>query len=199
MEPLVRVKGRVVPLNRADVDTDQIIAAQHLKRTERTGLGRFAFEAWRADPSFVLNDSRRAGAPILAAGPNFGCGSSREHAPWALQDLGIRVVIAASFADIFRTNCGNVGILCVALPSDDCDHIMARAFDAPESEVAVDLENCTVSTEDGLARRFDVEPFVRQCLLQGLDPIALTVQDEAKIAAFERKRPSFLPRTRGGS
>jgi 3-isopropylmalate/(R)-2-methylmalate dehydratase small subunit len=196
MQPLVRVKGKVLPLDRADVDTDQIIGARHLKRTERTGLGRFAFETWRNDPSFVLNDPRRIGAPILGAGPNFGCGSSREHAPWALQDLGIRVVIAPSFADIFRTNCGNVGILCVALPAADVDRILARSLAVPEAEVDVDLERCVVATDHG-ELSFEVDPSVRDQLLGGLDLIALTLENAAAIAAFERRRSRVRPTTTG--
>lgn len=196
MQPLVKVRGKVLPVDRADVDTDQIIGAQHLKRTERGGLGRFVFEAWRNDPSFVLNDRRRHGAPILGAGPNFGCGSSREHAPWALQDIGIRVVIAPSFADIFRTNCSNVGILCVALPAADVERILARSLAIPEAEVEVDLQRCVVATADG-ELSFQVDPCVREQLLGGLDPIALTLKEAAAIEAFEGTRPRFRPTTKG--
>ncbi len=196
MEPFRRVRGKVLPLNRADVDTDQIIPAKYLKRIERTGFGQFAFDAWRKDPAFVLNDRRYAGAPIMVTGPNFGCGSSREHAPWALQDMGLRVIIAPSFADIFRNNCAKIGLLTVVLPQDDVDRIIARAEDQPGWEAGVDLEAQTVSLgEASPPRHFDIEPFVKHCLLEGLDDISLALRAAGAIDAFESKRPHFLPRT----
>lgn len=196
MEPIRNVRGKVLPLNRADVDTDQIIPAKYLKRIERTGFGEFAFDAWRKDPNFVLNDHRYNGAPILVTGPNFGCGSSREHAPWALQQMGLKAIVAPSFADIFRNNCAKIGLLTVVLPQDDIDRIIARAEDAPGFEAEVDLEAQTVSLGDGQpARHFEIDQFVKHCLLEGLDDISLTLQDEDAIAKFETKRPDYLPAT----
>jgi 3-isopropylmalate/(R)-2-methylmalate dehydratase small subunit len=194
MQRFTKVTGRVLPLNRADVDTDQIIPAQYMKRIERTGYGPYAFAAWRKDPNFVLNDKRYDGAPILVTGPNFGCGSSREHAPWALEGLGIRAIVAPSFADIFRNNCAKVGILTVVLPQEDIDRLVARAEDAPGFEATVDLETQTV-TFGGATRTFEVNAFVKRNLLEGLDDIGLTLQDEDKIAAFESIRPNLYPTT----
>jgi len=194
MDKFERVQSKVLPLNRADVDTDQIIPAQYLKRIERTGFGQFAFETWRKDPSFVLNDHRYDGARVLVAGPNFGCGSSREHAPWALEDIGVRAVIAPSFADIFRNNCAKIGLLTVVLPQDDCNHLIARAEENPASEIVVDLQAQTVSTADGAwVRRFEIDPFVRYTLLEGLDSIGLTLLDEEKITEFEQTRSDLYP------
>lgn len=191
------VQGRVIPLLRADVDTDQIIPAKYLKRIERTGFGQFAFEAWRKDPDFVLNRPEYQGAPIMVTGPNFGCGSSREHAPWALEDLGIRAIIAPSFADIFRNNCAKIGLLTVVLPQEDCDWLGQRAQAEPASELVVDLRAQEVRTPDGAWRRpFDIDPFVKHCLLEGLDQIGLTLLHEGKIAEYERNRWPLFPRTR---
>jgi 3-isopropylmalate/(R)-2-methylmalate dehydratase small subunit len=195
MEPFKTVKGNAIPLNRADVDTDQIIPAQYLKRIERTGFGQYAFETWRQkDPNFVVNRPEYGGAPILLAGPNFGCGSSREHAPWAIEDMGVRAIIAPSFADIFRNNCAKIGLLTVTLPQDDIDHLMARAEELPASELVVDLASQTVSTADGsFVRQFDVDPFVKHCLLNGLDSVGLTLQESAAIDAFEARRSERYP------
>ncbi|MGE5596401.1 MAG: 3-isopropylmalate dehydratase small subunit [Hyphomicrobiales bacterium] len=196
MEKFSTVRGRAIPLNRADVDTDQIIPAQYLKRIERTGFGEFAFEQWRKDPDFVINRPEFQGAPIMVTGPNFGCGSSREHAPWALEGLGLRVLIAPSFADIFRNNCAKIGLLTVVLSQEDVDFLIARSEELPSSELVVDLQSQTVSTADGsFVRHFDIDPNVRHNLLNGLDDIGLTLQDEDKIAAFEQHRPDTLPRT----
>ena len=185
MEKFTRVQDKTVPLNRADVDTDQIIPAKYLKRIERTGFGEFAFETWRKDPAFVLNDAAYDGARIMVTGPNFGCGSSREHAPWALEDMGLRVVIAPSFADIFRNNCAKIGLLTVVLSQEDCDFLVARAEEHPEAELVVDLEAQTVSTPDGgFVRSFDIDPFVKYTLLE-----------EDKIRDFETQRPSLYPQT----
>jgi 3-isopropylmalate/(R)-2-methylmalate dehydratase small subunit len=194
MEPVDKIRGKVMPLNRADVDTDQILPARFLKRIERTGFGEFAFEAWRKDPNFVTNDKRYDGAPILVTGPNFGCGSSREHAPWALQQMGLKAIIAPSFADIFRNNCAKIGLLTVVLPQEDIDRMVARAEDAPGFEAAVDLQAQTV-TFGAETRRFEVDPFVKHCLLNGLDDIGLTLQVQDDISAFESKRPGFKPET----
>ncbi|HXH21854.1 MAG TPA: 3-isopropylmalate dehydratase small subunit [Dehalococcoidia bacterium] len=196
MEPFKTVRGKAVPLNRADVDTDQIIPAQYMKRIERTGYGQFLFDAWRKDPDFVLNDPHYKGAPILLAGRNFGSGSSREHAPWALQDYGFKVIIAPSFADIFRNNCAKIGLLTVVLPQEDVDHLMARAEETPSMELVVDLEAQTVSLASGTwSRNFDIDPFVKHCLLNGLDDISLTLQKADAIASYEAQRPDFLPVT----
>jgi 3-isopropylmalate/(R)-2-methylmalate dehydratase small subunit len=192
MQKFETVKGNAIPLNRADVDTDQIIPAQYLKRIERTGFGQFAFEQWRKDPAFVLNRPEYQDAPILLAGPNFGCGSSREHAPWALEGLGLRVVIAPSFADNFRNNCAKIG----RSRSHSAGHRPPRLVRAAELELVVDLASQTVATADGaFSRRFDVDPFVKHSLLDGLDEIGLTLQEEDKIAAYESNRSDLLPHT----
>ena len=184
------VRGRALPLNRADVDTDQIIPAKYLKRIERSGFGEFLFDDWRKDPEFVLNDPAFAGAPVLLAGANFGCGSSREHAPWALEDHGFRAIVAPSFADIFRNNCAKIGILTVVLDAADVDFLMARAEELPGAEIVVDLEARTVATADGaFARSFAIDDAVRRNLLEGLDAIGLTLEREDDIAAFEARRP----------
>ena len=195
MEPVTTITGLAIPLDRADVDTDQIIPAKHLKRIERTGYGPFAFEAWRKDPQFVVNLPQYQGAPILLAGANFGCGSSREHAVWAIQQMGVRAVIAPSFADIFRNNSAKMGLLTVVLPPEDVDFLLRRSQSTPEAQITVDLESQTLSTPDGWQRRFEIDPFVKHCLLNGLDDIGLTLQHEPEIAAYEQKRLPFLPVT----
>ena len=196
MEPVKNIQGNAIPLPRADVDTDQIMPKQFLKRIERSGFGPFTFFDWRKDPSFVLNNPAYAGAPILIAGPNFGCGSSREHAPWGLEDMGIKAVIAPSFADIFRNNCAKIGLLTVALPQDDVDYLIARAEELPGGQIEVNLEQQTVSVRGTeWARHFDVDPFVKDCLLNGLDDIGLTMKHDADIAAFEAKRSELMPTT----
>ncbi|MBI5287570.1 MAG: 3-isopropylmalate dehydratase small subunit [Chloroflexi bacterium] len=195
MEPVRKIHGKVLPLPRSDVDTDQIIPAKYLKRIERTGFGAFAFDAWRKDPDFVLNDHRYDGAQILVTGPNFGCGSSREHAPWALQDMGLKAIIAPSFADIFKNNCAKIGLLTVELPQESIDRLIARAEDSPGWEMEVDLESQTVTLGNGKSRQFDIDAFVKHCLLNGLDDVGLTLAHEPDITAFEETRPSFKPQT----
>ncbi|HMS59401.1 MAG TPA: 3-isopropylmalate dehydratase small subunit [Tepidiformaceae bacterium] len=193
MQKFETVKGNAIPLNRADVDTDQIIPAQYLKRIERSGFGPFAFETWRKDPNFVVNNPAYQGAPILLAGPNFGCGSSREHAPWAIEDLGIRAIVAPSFADIFRNNCAKIGLLTVVLPQEDINHLMARAEELPNSQLVIDLATQTISTADGsFSRSFEIDPNVKHNLLGGFDDIALTLLDDEKISAFEAQRDNAL-------
>ncbi len=199
MEPFKKVRGKILPLPRADVDTDQIIPAKYLKRIERTGFGEFAFDAWRKDPNFVLNDHRYDGAEILVTGPNFGCGSSREHAPWALQQMGLKAIVAPSFADIFRNNCAKIGLLTVELPQESIDRLIARAEDSPGYEMEVDLETQTVSLGNGKSRQFEVDPFVKHCLLNGLDEIGLTLQEADAIDAFESTRSELLPSTAGAA
>jgi 3-isopropylmalate/(R)-2-methylmalate dehydratase small subunit len=195
MEAVTSVTGNAIPLDRADVDTDQIIPAKHLKRIERTGYGPFAFERWREDPTFVLNQPEYANAPILLAGPNFGSGSSREHAVWAIQQMGVGVVIAPAFADIFRNNSAKMGLLTVVLLPPDVEHLMARAAETPRATITVDLESQTVSTPDGWLRTFEIDGFVKHTLLKGLDAIDLTLEQVAAIGAFERRRPSHMPVT----
>ncbi|HZO86943.1 MAG TPA: 3-isopropylmalate dehydratase small subunit [Chthonomonadaceae bacterium] len=198
MEPFVRVTGVAAPLDRVNVDTDQIIPKQFLKRIERTGFGKFLFFDWRylndgttPNPEFELNDPRYQGAPILLAGKNFGCGSSREHAPWALLDYGFRALIAPSFADIFYNNCFKNGILPVRLPEETVNLLMERAKTVPGYQVTVDLEAQTVSDNQGFSAPFEVDPFRRHCLLHGLDDIGLTLQHADDIAAYEARRPAW--------
>ncbi len=191
MEPVTRIAGTAVPLDRSDVDTDQIIPAQYLKRVERTGFGPFLFDEWRKDPSFVLNDPRYTGASILLAGANFGCGSSREHAPWAIEDAGFRAVIAPSFADIFRTNCLKIGLLPVELPAESVSALMRAAEDDPATEIVVDLLERSVRAP-GLDETFAIDDFTRWRLLEGLDDIGLTLRNTDAIDAFEAARPAWL-------
>ena len=191
MEPLALVEGRAIPLGLKNVDTDIIIPAVWLKTISREGLGRGAFEAIRAEPGNVFDDPAYAGAPILIAGDNFGCGSSREHAAWALGDLGIKVVIAPSFSDIFSGNAVKNGILPVVLPQDAIDRLMevARAGDP----ITVDLETQIVTTPFQDRFAFVLDPFRRHCLLNGLDEIGLTLARQEAIAAFEAQRSSGQP------
>ena len=190
------VRGKAIPLNRSNVDTDQIIPAKYLKRIERTGYGPFAFEAWRKDPSFVLNDHRYDGAKVLLARQNFGSGSSREHAVWAIDGLGVEAVIAPSFADIFKSNCFQDGLLTIELPDADLDYLIARAEELPTAELVIDLQSQTVRTSDGAwERRFEIDPFKKYRLLRGLDDIAMTLEYEPDVAAFEAQRPGVLPTT----
>ncbi|MCL6637492.1 MAG: 3-isopropylmalate dehydratase small subunit [Alicyclobacillus sp.] len=192
MEPFVRVTGIAAPLNRVNVDTDAIIPKQFLKRVERSGFGQFLFFDWRflpdgsENPEFVLNDPRFREATLLLSGPNFGCGSSREHAAWALLDYGIRAVIAPSFADIFYNNCFKNGILPVTLPEDQVNDLMARAQRGVS--LTVDLEQQVVESADGARYPFEIDPFRRKMLLEGLDDIGLTLTHEAQIAAYEARR-----------
>ena len=192
MQPFTTHTGTALPLDRSDVDTDQIIPAEYLKRIERTGFGPFLFAEWRKDPAFVLNRPEHAGASILVVGPNFGTGSSREHAVWALEDAGFRAVIAPSLADIFRTNCTKVGVLPVTLPPGAVRRLMDAVTEDPTAQVTVDLEAKAVSAP-GFDAAFDIDDFTRWRLLEGLDDIGLTLHHEAAIAAFEAARPSFLP------
>jgi 3-isopropylmalate/(R)-2-methylmalate dehydratase small subunit len=191
MQPFTKHTGLVAPLDRANVDTDQIIPKQFLKRIERTGFGEFLFYDWRylpdgiLNPSFVLNEPRYRGASILVADKNFGCGSSREHAPWALGEFGFRVIIAPSFADIFANNCFKNGLLPIAVPVDE---IMKRAQEVEGYRLTVDLETQMITDENGLAVGFDVDSFQRYCLLEGLDDIGLTLKHEDAINAYEASR-----------
>jgi 3-isopropylmalate/(R)-2-methylmalate dehydratase small subunit len=192
VEPVAVIEGTAVPLDRSDVDTDQIIPAQYLKRIERTGFGPFLFDEWRKDPSFVLNDPRYEGASILIAGSNFGSGSSREHAPWALEDYGFRAVIAPSFADIFRNNCFKIGLLPVELRTESVRALMDAVLDDPTTRIVVDLPGRAVRAP-GLDETFDIDEFTHWRLIEGLDDIGLSLRNEEKISAFEASRPSWLP------
>jgi 3-isopropylmalate/(R)-2-methylmalate dehydratase small subunit len=192
MEPIAVVEGTALPVDRSDVDTDQIIPAEYLKRIERTGFGPFLFAEWRKDPDFVINDRRYAGASIMLAGANFGCGSSREHAPWAIEDAGFKAVIAPSFADIFRNNCTKIGLLPVELPAESVRALMDAVLDDPATRVVVDLDARTVSAP-GLDEVFEIDDFTRWRLLEGLDDIGLTLRNEEKITAYEAARASWLP------
>jgi len=186
--------GLVAPLDRANVDTDQIIPKQFLKRIERTGFGEFLFYDWRRtpdgalDPNFPLSQPRYTGASILVADRNFGCGSSREHAPWALDDFGFRAIIAPSFADIFANNCVKNGLLAVLLPETQVATIMKRAQEVAGYRATVDLEQRQVRDDFGLAAAFEIDDFNRRCLIEGLDDIGLTLQHEAEITAYEARR-----------
>lgn len=201
MKPVSKIVSTMAPLDRNDVDTDQIIPKQFLKRIERTGLGPFAFYDWayqadgEPDPDFILNKPEYESAAVLVAGKNFGCGSSREHAPWALQDRGFEAVVAPSFADIFYNNCTKIGLLPVALDEDVVAGLIELCSANPGAEIVVDLEQCSVAA-DGIDAHFEIDSYVRDCLLAGLDDIALTEQQSEAIAAFEAGRPSWMPRTK---
>jgi 3-isopropylmalate/(R)-2-methylmalate dehydratase small subunit len=190
-----RVSGRALPLDRADVDTDQIIPAHWLKRVERTGYGPGLFEAWRRDPAFVMNDPRYAGASILIAGANFGSGSSREHAVWALDEAGFRAVIAPRLADIFRANCLRSGLVPVELEADVVATLLRLAMDDPRTEVTVDVERRTVEAP-GVRATFALDEHARDRLLRGLDEIAVTLAHSQEIAAYESTRAAWLPSLR---
>jgi 3-isopropylmalate/(R)-2-methylmalate dehydratase small subunit len=194
MQPLRRHTGIVALLDRANVDTDQIIPKQFLKRIERTGFGQFLFYDWRyledgsPNPDFELNRPEFQGASILLTRRNFGCGSSREHAPWALADYGFRILIAPSFADIFYNNCFKNGMLPIVLSEEQVDDLFTQARNHLPYRLTVDLESCTLEDEWGLRWSFEVDPFRRECLLRGLDDIGLTLQYEDKIFAYEKAR-----------
>jgi 3-isopropylmalate/(R)-2-methylmalate dehydratase small subunit len=191
MEPFVVHEGLVAPLDRVNVDTDAIVPKQFLKRIERTGFGQFLFFDWRfagdgsPNPDFALNEARYRGASVLLARANFGCGSSREHAPWALLDYGFRCILAPSFADIFFNNCFKNGMLPIRLPESAIDDLFRRVAGSPGYRLTVDLRNGAIAGADGFACAFEVDPFRRRCLLEGLDDIGLTLQHAADIAAYE--------------
>jgi len=198
MNPFRIHTGLVAVLDRPNVDTDQIIPKQFLKRVERTGFGEFLFFDWRfltdgqPDTSFPLNEPRYRGASILLAGKNFGCGSSREHAPWALADYGFRAIIAPSFADIFANNCMKNGLLPVVLTDGEVADLMRRGKKTTNYNVTVDLDSKTVSDEQGFLTTFEISDFQRCCLLEGLDDIGLTLKHESDITAYERRRPAWM-------
>jgi 3-isopropylmalate/(R)-2-methylmalate dehydratase small subunit len=192
MQPFRVHTGLVAPLDRANVDTDQIIPKQFLKRIEKTGFGEFLFYDWRRrasgdpDPNFILNAPQYHGASILVAGKNFGCGSSREHAVWALADHGFRAIIAPSFADIFANNSAKNGLLTVKLLDDQVKELLGRARN-PNYQMTIDLEKCAITDAEGFSALFVIDEFVRHCLLNGLDDIGLTLQHEPKIAEYESR------------
>jgi len=197
MNPVSTIQGQMAPLPRANVDTDQIIPKQFLKRVERSGFGPFLFYDWAVDPEgeliedFVINRPEYRDAVVLVSGPNFGSGSSREHAPWSLEDWGFRAIIAPSFADIFLNNCYKIGLLPVALDSDVVDRLTEIAQD-PDNSVVVDLDTQTVTARD-VSIRFEIDPFIKHCLLNGLDTIALTMRHENDIASYENTRLAHRP------
>ncbi len=194
MRAFTKHTGLVAPMDRSNVDTDQIIPKQFLKRIERTGFGQFLFFDWRflddgsPNPEFELNYPAYAGATVLLARRNFGCGSSREHAPWALEDYGFRAILAPSFADIFFNNCFKNGLLPIQLEEAAIDDLFRRTAEHPGYQLTADLENCRLSDDYGLSLDFKVDDFRRHCLLNGLDDISLTLENEAKITAYEQSR-----------
>jgi 3-isopropylmalate/(R)-2-methylmalate dehydratase small subunit len=196
MKPFGVHRGRVAPLDRVNVDTDQIIPKQFLKRIERTGFGEFLFYDWRfaADGTkragFVLDEPRYQGASVLVAGRNFGCGSSREHAVWALSDFGFRAVISSSFADIFANNCSKNGFLTVCLSEAEVAELIGRSREAEDYQLTIDLERGEVRDDRSFTAKFSMDEFVRHCLLKGLDDISLTLEHEAEIAAYEARHPA---------
>ncbi|MDP4689555.1 MAG: 3-isopropylmalate dehydratase small subunit [Candidatus Nanopelagicales bacterium] len=194
MDAFVTHTGTAAPLRRSNVDTDQIIPAEYLKRITRHGFEDGLFKAWRNDPEFVLNQADYAGASVLVAGPDFGTGSSREHAVWALQDYGFMAVISSRFADIFRGNSGKAGLLTALVDQETVEQLWLMIEADPTTLVTVDLESQTVAAGD-LVAPFDVDPYVRWRLLQGLDDIGITLQSESDISTFEASRPAFAPTT----
>ena len=198
MQPLRVHTGLVVPLKSPNVDTDQIIPKQFLKRIERSGYGKFLFYDWRylqdgkPNPSFILNEPRYAGATVLLAGRNFGCGSSREHAVWALADYGFRVIIAPSFADIFANNCMKNGTATVVLSEAQVAELMRRAQELPNYQITLDLEQKLIKDANGFSASVEIDEFRRNCLMNGLDDIELTLQHEADISKFETRRKSWM-------
>ena len=195
MQPFRKHTGKVAPLYRANVDTDQIIPKQFLKRIEKTGFGEFLFNDWRRaasgqlEPGFVLNRPQYSDASILVADKNFGCGSSREHAVWALADFGFRAVIAPSFADIFANNCAKNGVLTIALAEEEAREV-ARKAEVAGYQLTIDLENCTVEGNAGFQANFKIDEFTRHCLLEGLDDIGLTLQHQSDISLYESRHPA---------
>jgi 3-isopropylmalate/(R)-2-methylmalate dehydratase small subunit len=193
VEPVQRVSGKALPLGWDDVDTDQIVPSDALKRIERTGFGQFLFSQWREDPEFVLNKQEHEGAVVLLAGQNFGSGSSREHAPWAIQDYGFGAVIAPSFADIFKNNCAKIGLLAIELPEEAVQRLLDAVRDDPETLITVELTERTVTGPD-VRETFEMDDFTRQRLMEGLDDISLTLTHEDDLEAYEKTRPDYLPK-----
>ncbi|MEI6700605.1 MAG: 3-isopropylmalate dehydratase small subunit [Actinomycetota bacterium] len=196
MKPVTVITGRAIPLNRSDVDTDQIIPSDWLKRVERTGFGAGLFSEWRDDRDFVLNDERFQGASILVAGPNFGTGSSREHAVWALMDYGFEAVISSRFADIFFSNCTKQGLLPVTISPEKASALLDAVTADPSLEITIDVARGTIEVPAiGMSATFALEPFTTERFLNGWDDIGLTLRNEQDLTNFEGKRPAFLPTT----
>jgi 3-isopropylmalate/(R)-2-methylmalate dehydratase small subunit len=194
MDPVRQITGTAVPLRRADVDTDQIIPSEWLKRVERTGFGQGLFAEWRSEPDFVLNQPRHRGARVLVTGPNFGTGSSREHAVWALQDYGFRAVVSPSFADIFRTNCTKAGLLPVQVDEDVAEALLAAVEADPATIVTIDVESRSLlAAAAGVSATFPLDDFTRWRFLEGLDDIGLSLRNEDEIVAYEADRPGWMP------
>ena len=200
MKPVRRITGVVAPLDRSDVDTDQIIPATYLKRVERTGFGEGLFATWRQnDPDFVLNKDEFKGARVLVAGPNFGTGSSREHAVWALMDYGFQAIVSPKFGDIFRNNATKTGLIPVQVDQEVADLLLKAAAEEPGLQMSIDVESRTLSVpEIGVEVEFPMDDFTQYRLLNGLDDIGLTLQYQDEIGEFEARRPSYLPETIGG-
>lgn len=194
MEPLTKIEGVAVPLNRSNIDTDQIIPAVYLKRVVKTGYEDALFAGWRGDEDFILNRPEYANPKVLVAGPDFGTGSSREHAVWALRDFGFRVILSARFGEIFRGNAGKQGLLAAQLAETDAERLMDTLLANPGMSVSVDLERREV-TAGALVLPFDVDDYTRWRLMEGLDDIALTLRNESDILEFESRRPGWMPRT----
>lgn len=193
MNAISIIQGSMAPLPRANIDTDQIMPKEFLKRVERSGYGQYVFNEWRKDPTFVLNRPEFQDAKVLVTGPNFGSGSSREHAPWGIQDWGFEAVIAPSFADIFYTNCTKIGLLPVVLSEKEVDYLIELANHEPSAQATVDLADQAV-TADGFEALFEIDPFIKHRLLNGLDDIGLTMAHEDEISEFETSRPGHKPR-----
>ncbi|MGH9115528.1 MAG: 3-isopropylmalate dehydratase small subunit [Acidimicrobiales bacterium] len=194
MQPVRAVTGTAAPLDRSDVDTDQIIPSDWLKRVERTGFGKGLFAEWRDDRNFVLNDPERAAATILVAGPNFGTGSSREHAVWALMDYGFKAVVSPRFGDIFRNNCTKAGLVPVQVDAADGAALLAAVTENPALEVTVDVEKLLVSApEAGIEAAFALDSYTQHRLLEGLDDIGLTMRHSDDVGSYERRRPAWMP------
>jgi 3-isopropylmalate/(R)-2-methylmalate dehydratase small subunit len=194
MEPVHIITGRGVPLVRSDVDTDQIIPSDWLKRVERTGFGAGLFSEWRENSDFVLNQERYEGAKILVAGPNFGTGSSREHAVWALMDYGFQAVLSSRFADIFRNNAGKMGLVVAVIPEDAVHRLWEAIEEDPRIEIVVDVEHKRVAAPAiGLDVAFDLDDFTQHRLLNGLDDVGLTLTHDAAIGSYESRRPVWMP------
>lgn len=194
MEPLTKIEGVAVPLNRSNIDTDQIIPAVYLKRVVKTGYEDALFAGWRGDEDFILNRPEYASPKVLVAGPDFGTGSSREHAVWALRDFGFRVILSARFGEIFRGNAGKQGLLAAQLAETDAERLMDTLLANPGMSVSVDLERREM-TAGALVLPFDVDDYTRWRLMEGLDDIALTLRNESDILEFESRRPGWMPRT----
>ena len=192
MEPVERISGTALPLGYSDVDTDQIVPSDALKRIERTGFGEFLFSGWREDEDFIMHRSEHKDAVILIAGENFGSGSSREHAVWAIQDHGFGAVIAPSFADIFRNNSTKNGLLAIDLPEETVENLLQAVREHPETVITIELDELTV-TAPNVYETFEMDGFTRRRIMEGLDDISLTLTHEDELEEFERSRPDYLP------